>query len=121
DYYPPEVGATWLRQQPSPRVLVVPSVPQADYIDGLPGGAEVATPRNRYRRATSRGAAVLVVFPGSDTLEVAEALWPRAVCVADNGNNAVRAWVAQHDARGLVPSGWDGELPEFTTPTLPED
>lgn len=121
EYQTQDVGVSWLRSKPSPRCVVLPSVGQADYLRGLPAHTEVATSRNQYRADLTRGASILVCFPYADTLELAERLRPTAICVADNGQNAVRGWVTKNDATPIGPKGWTGDYLDIDEPTLPGD
>lgn len=116
-YYPPELGMAWLRQQPGPRALLVPTQNNAQFAGSL-HGIELLTRRSW---STGDAASVLVCFPNAELLEIANGYQLQRVCVADNGNLAVSAWVERHHARALIPANYDGVPPDRKLPDPPRD
>lgn len=119
-FWPADVGVSWLRQQPRPRAVVVPTLERSRELH-LPNDVKVVTPRSRYARG-GRQESVLVCFALDPRLiAIAEDMRPSRLCVTDYGSDAVRAWADKHNPIELVPEWWEGDLDERESFAMPPD
>lgn len=111
------VAGVWLHRAPAPRVLIVPTVGQQEYVLGKPRNVHVLTHRTRWNNRPREARSVLVIFGDAEDIELGESLDPEFLCVVDYTRRLdVAAWVAANDPEIFLPKDWHGDtsvLPDY--------